>query len=143
VYYYYCQLPNGCSVKVVVRLPRQYYFYFKCQSYLSIKSAQLLSHKCIFIVWYCYPPQGAVKITPAHDFNDYDVGKRHNLPFVEMINEDGLITDVCEQFKVRQTKDWSGGGTDCTVHVQNASMQVLGVAILVSIKLLFSLQILY
>ncbi|XP_065918403.1 valine--tRNA ligase-like [Dysidea avara] len=42
---------------------------------------------------------GAVKITPAHDFNDYDVGKRHNLPFVEMINEDGLITDVCEQFK--------------------------------------------
>jgi len=43
-----------------------------------------------------------VKITPAHDFNDYDVGKRHNLPFVEMINEDGLITDVCDQFKVRE-----------------------------------------
>lgn len=42
---------------------------------------------------------GAVKITPAHDYNDYDVGKRHNLPFVEMINETGLITDVCEQFK--------------------------------------------
>ena len=43
---------------------------------------------------------GAVKITPAHDYNDYDVGKRHNLPFVEMIDETGLITDVCEQFKV-------------------------------------------
>ena len=41
-----------------------------------------------------------MKITPAHDYNDYDVGKRHNLPFVEMINETGLITDVCEQFKV-------------------------------------------
>ena len=50
-----------------------------------------------------------MKITPAHDFNDYDVGKRHNLPFVEMINEDGLITDVCEQFKVRFTKDWGRG----------------------------------
>lgn len=46
----------------------------------------------------CYV--GAVKITPAHDYNDYDVGKRHNLPFVEMINETGLITGVCEQFKV-------------------------------------------
>jgi len=52
-----------------------------------------------------------VKITPAHDFNDYDVGKRHNLPFVEMINEDGLITDVCEEFKVRFAKDWDGGDT--------------------------------
>ena len=46
---------------------------------------------------------GAVKITPAHDYNDYDVGKRHNLPFVEMIDEMGLITNVCEQFKVSIT----------------------------------------
>ena len=44
---------------------------------------------------------GAVKITPAHDHNDYDCGKRHNLPFVEMMDDDGNITDVCEQFKVQ------------------------------------------
>ena len=43
---------------------------------------------------------GAVKITPAHDHNDYECGKRHNLPFIEMMDDDGNITDVCEQFKV-------------------------------------------
>lgn len=43
---------------------------------------------------------GAVKITPAHDHNDYECGKRHSLPFVEMINDEGNITDVCPQFKV-------------------------------------------
>ncbi len=42
---------------------------------------------------------GAVKITPAHDHNDYECGKRHSLPFVEMIDDKGNIT-VSEQFKV-------------------------------------------
>lgn len=45
---------------------------------------------------------GAVKITPAHDHNDYDVGKRHDLPFINIINEDGLIVGDCGQFTVRQ-----------------------------------------
>jgi len=34
---------------------------------------------------------GAVKITPAHDPNDYEVGKRHNLPEIVIMNEDGTI----------------------------------------------------
>lgn len=34
---------------------------------------------------------GAVKITPAHDPNDYQVGKRHNLPELVIMNEDGTI----------------------------------------------------
>lgn len=34
---------------------------------------------------------GAVKITPAHDPNDYEVGKRHNLPFITIFNDDGYI----------------------------------------------------
>ncbi|WP_416175496.1 valine--tRNA ligase [Clostridium sp.] len=34
---------------------------------------------------------GAVKITPAHDPNDYQVGKRHNLPEIIVMNEDGTI----------------------------------------------------
>uniref|UniRef100_A0A1X7UQH7 Valine--tRNA ligase n=1 Tax=Amphimedon queenslandica TaxID=400682 RepID=A0A1X7UQH7_AMPQE len=42
---------------------------------------------------------GAVKITPAHDHNDYECGKRHNLPFIEMINDEGYITDVAQEFK--------------------------------------------
>ena len=43
---------------------------------------------------------GAVKITPAHDHNDYECGKRNGLEFVEMINDEGFITNVCPQFKV-------------------------------------------
>lgn len=41
---------------------------------------------------------GAVKITPAHDHNDYEVGQRHDLPFVNIITDSGLITDDCGQF---------------------------------------------
>lgn len=41
---------------------------------------------------------GAVKITPAHDHNDYDVGKRHDLPFINIIDDDGNITGDCGQF---------------------------------------------
>ncbi|XP_075229848.1 valyl-tRNA synthetase isoform X2 [Lycorma delicatula] len=41
---------------------------------------------------------GAVKITPAHDHNDYEVGKRHSLPFITVIDEDGNITGDCGKF---------------------------------------------
>lgn len=41
---------------------------------------------------------GAVKITPAHDHNDYEVGIRHNLPFITCINDDGLIAAGCGKF---------------------------------------------
>ena len=34
---------------------------------------------------------GAVKITPAHDFNDFEVGKRHNLPIINILNETANI----------------------------------------------------
>jgi valyl-tRNA synthetase len=35
---------------------------------------------------------GVVKVTPAHDPNDFEVGKRHNLPFVKVIGEDARMT---------------------------------------------------
>ena len=35
---------------------------------------------------------GAVKITPAHDFNDFEVGQRHNLPRITVIGEDAKMT---------------------------------------------------
>ena len=54
---------------------------------------------------------GVVKITPAHDFNDYEVGKRHNLPMVnvltlnadirdqaEVLNSDGKVNDDYQAF---------------------------------------------
>lgn len=34
---------------------------------------------------------GAVKITPAHDPNDYEVGVRHKLPFITIFNDDGFV----------------------------------------------------
>ena len=43
---------------------------------------------------------GAVKITPAHDPNDFMTGKRHNLEFINMLTEEGLVNDEGgEKFK--------------------------------------------
>ncbi|RBM31073.1 valine--tRNA ligase [Vibrio tarriae] len=41
---------------------------------------------------------GCVKITPAHDFNDYEVGKRHNLPMINILTFDANIRDAAEVF---------------------------------------------
>lgn len=43
---------------------------------------------------------GAVKITPAHDPNDYEVGKRHNLPFINIFDDDGNIIGDYGKFTV-------------------------------------------
>lgn len=42
---------------------------------------------------------GAVKITPAHDPNDYDVGVRHKLPFLNILNDDGTLNEHAGEFK--------------------------------------------
>lgn len=43
---------------------------------------------------------GCVKITPAHDPNDFEIGKRHSLPFINILNEDGSLNDKTpEPFK--------------------------------------------
>jgi valyl-tRNA synthetase len=34
---------------------------------------------------------GAVKITPAHDFNDFEIGKRHELEFINVLDESGVV----------------------------------------------------
>ncbi|KAI9911499.1 hypothetical protein PsorP6_009521 [Peronosclerospora sorghi] len=41
---------------------------------------------------------GAVKITPAHDPNDYECGKRHNLEFINVLTDDGAINEHGGQF---------------------------------------------
>jgi valyl-tRNA synthetase len=41
---------------------------------------------------------GCVKITPAHDFNDYEVGKRHKLPMINILTFDGDIRQEAEIF---------------------------------------------
>jgi valyl-tRNA synthetase len=51
---------------------------------------------------------GALKITPAHDVNDYEIGKRHNLPVIDCFNDDGTIAEAAgifiglDRFKARK-----------------------------------------
>ncbi|NMP28672.1 valine--tRNA ligase [Rahnella sp. SAP-1] len=44
---------------------------------------------------------GCVKITPAHDFNDYEVGKRHGLPMINILTFDGDIRQSAEVFDTK------------------------------------------
>ena len=45
---------------------------------------------------------GAVKITPAHDPNDYEVGMRHKLEFINILNDDGTFNaNAGPKFQVR------------------------------------------
>lgn len=44
---------------------------------------------------------GCVKITPAHDFNDYEVGKRHALPMINILTFDGDIRESAEVFDTK------------------------------------------
>ena len=41
---------------------------------------------------------GVVKVTPAHDQNDYEVGKRHNLEFIKVFDEKGILNDYAQEF---------------------------------------------
>lgn len=43
---------------------------------------------------------GAVKITPAHDRLDHEIAKRHNLPLVNAIDENGNMTKACNELEV-------------------------------------------
>ena len=62
---------------------------------------------------------GAVKITPAHDFNDFEVGKRHNLPLVDIFDEKACLNENVpenyrnlERFEARKKllKELEAGG---------------------------------
>lgn len=49
---------------------------------------------------------GAVKITPAHDPNDFDVGRRHNLPQINILNPDGTLgANVPNRFRGLSVKE--------------------------------------
>ena len=48
---------------------------------------------------------GAVKITPAHDTNDFAIGQRHNLEFVNILNDDGTLNENTGGFKGKRRFD--------------------------------------
>ena len=41
---------------------------------------------------------GCVKVTPAHDLNDFEMGQRHNLPAINIMNKDGSLNENAAQF---------------------------------------------
>ncbi len=51
---------------------------------------------------------GALKITPAHDENDYEIGLRHNLEIIDILNDDGILNEAAQiligldRFKARE-----------------------------------------
>uniref|UniRef100_A0A8J7A1P6 Valine--tRNA ligase n=1 Tax=Desmonostoc muscorum LEGE 12446 TaxID=1828758 RepID=A0A8J7A1P6_DESMC len=42
---------------------------------------------------------GCVKVTPAHDLNDFDMGKRHNLPLINIMNKEGTLNANAGEFQ--------------------------------------------
>ncbi|MFD0792533.1 valine--tRNA ligase [Mucilaginibacter litoreus] len=39
---------------------------------------------------------GCLKVTPAHDLNDYELGQRHNLPVIDILNDDGSLNEQAQ-----------------------------------------------
>lgn len=62
---------------------------------------------------------GCLKVTPAHDINDYEIGIRHNLPVIDALNPDGTISEAGQlyvgqdRFAVRKqiAKDLEAAGS--------------------------------
>mgnify|MGYP001058650605 CR=1 FL=1 len=48
---------------------------------------------------------GAVKVTPAHDPNDFEIGQRHNLPAINVMNLDGTMNDEAGPFAGQTTQE--------------------------------------
>lgn len=48
---------------------------------------------------------GCLKVTPGHDFNDYEIGKRHELEIINILNKDGTMNDNAEAVKSLSTKE--------------------------------------
>ena len=73
-------------------------------TYLKGKSVWLpIVNKAIPVVEDSYVDMefgtGVVKITPAHDPNDFEVGKRHNLEVINVLNDDATINSICPEFE--------------------------------------------
>ncbi|QSO53288.1 valine--tRNA ligase [Alicyclobacillus curvatus] len=74
---------------------------------------------------------GCVKITPAHDPNDFEVGLRHNLSMPQCINADGVLTDLAgkyaglsrEEARVKVVEDLRAGGY---LHKEEELMHAVG-----------------
>ncbi len=48
---------------------------------------------------------GCLKVTPGHDFNDYEIGKRHNLEIINIINKDGTLNENAKEVEGLTSKE--------------------------------------
>jgi valyl-tRNA synthetase len=73
---------------------------------------------------------GCLKITPAHDINDYEIGLRHNLPSIDVFNDDGTISERAglfigvERFKARDLAEQELRKSGNLVRVENYNNKV-------------------
>lgn len=69
-----------------------------------------------------YTP-GAVKITPAHDQNDYEVGQRHGLEAISIMDSQGALVNVPPPFLVRLPR--CGPGLETAGYLGTAIMRLV------------------
>jgi valyl-tRNA synthetase len=70
---------------------------------------------------------GCLKVTPAHDINDYEIGMRHGLEIVDILNDDGTLNELCQypefigkdRFKVRREIKTKLEEIDCLEKVED------------------------
>lgn len=48
---------------------------------------------------------GALKVTPAHDINDYELGKKHDLETIDVLNDDGTLSEAAQIFVGRDREE--------------------------------------
>lgn len=75
---------------------------------------------------------GAVKITPAHDPNDFATGRRHNLESINILSDDGSINSVGGQFtgqpRFKVGVHMSFKASDSQVHLGHLQWKILHIA---------------
>lgn len=68
---------------------------------------------------------GAVKITPAHDFNDFEVGRRHNLPQISVLDQEGRLALVDNEDYLRGLPEGSAQLAEELNHVERFAARKL------------------
>lgn len=68
---------------------------------------------------------GAVKITPAHDFNDFEVGRRHNLPQISVLDQEGCLALVDNEDYLRGLPEGSAQLAEELNHVERFAARKL------------------
>jgi valyl-tRNA synthetase len=73
---------------------------------------------------------GCLKITPAHDINDYEIGLRHNLPSIDVFNDDGTLSESAgmfvgvDRFKAKELAEIELRNTGSLVRIEDYNNKI-------------------